>query len=57
MNSPKVANAACLYLGTPKIQKDSFPKLTQFSKENNMLDAPSSIMDGFLLRDTCVSST
>jgi hypothetical protein len=30
-------------------------KLSQFSHGNNVLDAPASNMDGFLLRDTCVS--
>jgi hypothetical protein len=35
----------------------SFQKLTQFSQGNNVLDAPAFIKDGFLCRDTCVSST
>jgi hypothetical protein len=35
---------------------DSFQKLPQFSQGNNVLDAPASNTDGFLLRDTCVSS-
>jgi hypothetical protein len=32
-------------------------KKTQFSKVINALDAPDSKLDGFLYRDTCVSST
>jgi hypothetical protein len=35
----------------------SFQKLTQFSQGNNMLDGPPSNIDGFLSRDTYVSST
>jgi hypothetical protein len=31
-----------------------FQRLTQFSQGNNVLDAPLSNVDGFLLRDTCV---
>jgi hypothetical protein len=34
----------------------SFEKLTQFSKGNNVLNASASNLDGFLWRDTCVSS-
>jgi hypothetical protein len=34
----------------------SFQKLTQFSHRNNVLDAPASELDGFLLRDKCDSS-
>jgi hypothetical protein len=34
----------------------SFEKLTQYSQGNNVLDAPSSNINGFLSRDTCVSS-
>jgi hypothetical protein len=33
----------------------SFQKLNQFSQVNKVLDAPASTLDGFLLRDTCVS--
>jgi hypothetical protein len=32
-------------------------KLSQFSQGNNVLDAPASGTNGFLLRDTCISST
>jgi hypothetical protein len=32
-------------------------KLTQFSQGNKVLDAPVSITDGLLSKDTCVSST
>jgi hypothetical protein len=35
----------------------SFPKLTQFSQGNHELDAYASDTHGFLLGDTCVSST
>jgi hypothetical protein len=38
-------------------KKYSFPKLMQFTQENNVLGAPASNMDGFPLRNTCVSST
>jgi hypothetical protein len=38
-------------------RKYSFQKLTQFSKGNNVLGAEPSNIDGFLLRDTYVSST
>jgi hypothetical protein len=34
-----------------------FQKLTQPSQGNNMLDVAPSNMEGFLYRDTCVSST
>jgi hypothetical protein len=34
-----------------------FQKLTQFSQRNNVLDAAATNIDGFLWRDTCVSST
>jgi hypothetical protein len=38
-------------------RKYSFQKLILFLPENNVLDAPASNTDGFLLRDTCVPST
>jgi hypothetical protein len=38
-------------------RKYSFQKQTQFSQENNVLDAPAPKTDGFLSRGTCVSST
>jgi hypothetical protein len=38
-------------------RKDSLPKLSKFSQEINVLCAAASNIDGFLWRDTCVSST
>jgi hypothetical protein len=38
-------------------RKYSFQKLDQLSLGNNVLDAPTSNTDGFLLSDTCVSSS
>jgi hypothetical protein len=38
-------------------RKYSFQKLTQFTLGNNALGVPSSNMDGFLSRDSCVPST
>jgi hypothetical protein len=38
-------------------RKDCFQKLTEFSQGKNVLDAPASTRDGFLCRDTCVSSS
>jgi hypothetical protein len=35
----------------------SFQSITQFSQGDNVQDATASNMDGFLLRDICVSST
>jgi hypothetical protein len=35
----------------------SFQKLTQFSQGDNVLDAPTSNIDGFLSRDTLLSSS
>jgi hypothetical protein len=35
----------------------AFQKLTHISQGNNVLGAPASKTDGFLSRDTCVSST
>jgi hypothetical protein len=32
-------------------------KLTQFPQGNNVLDSPRSNVNGFLLKDSCVSST
>jgi hypothetical protein len=37
-------------------KKFSLQKLTQYLQRNNVLDAPASNTDGFLLKDTCVSS-
>jgi hypothetical protein len=48
---------AYLYLETPKVQEVFLSKLSQFSKENNVLHTLASNRDGFLSRDTCVSST
>jgi hypothetical protein len=38
-------------------RKYSFQTASLFAQINNMLDAPASNTDGFLLRDTCLSST
>jgi hypothetical protein len=38
-------------------RKDFFQKLTKFSQGNNVLYGAASNRDGFLWRDTCVSST
>jgi hypothetical protein len=38
-------------------RKYSFQKLTQVLQSNNVLEAHASDTDGFLSRDTCVSST
>jgi hypothetical protein len=38
-------------------RKYSCQKLTHFSQGNNVLDAPVPNTHGFLMRDTCVSST
>jgi hypothetical protein len=38
-------------------RKYSFQKVNEFSLGNNVLDAPVSNTDGFLSRDTCISST
>jgi hypothetical protein len=44
-------------LKTLSYRKYSFQQLTQFSQGNNILDAPASNTDGFLWRDTCISSS
>jgi hypothetical protein len=44
-------------LKTLKGRQYSFQKLIQFSLVNKVLNAPACILDGFLLRDTCISST
>jgi hypothetical protein len=38
-------------------RKYSFQKLNQISQGNKVRDAAASNLDGFLLRDICVSST
>jgi hypothetical protein len=38
-------------------RKYSFEKLTEFPQGNNVLYAVASNIDGYLWRDTCVSST
>jgi hypothetical protein len=48
---------AFLPLNTPRDRQYSFPHLTQFTQRNKVLDALASNLDGFLSRDTCVSST
>jgi hypothetical protein len=57
LNSPIGAKRDYLYLETMMFKGYSFQKLTQFSQESNVLDAPVSNTDCFLSRDTCVSST
>jgi hypothetical protein len=44
-------------LKTMICRKYSFQKLNEFSQGNNVPDVPASNSDGFLWRDTCVSST
>jgi hypothetical protein len=51
------ANRAYVHLETQSCSKYSFQKLTQFSQENNALDATSYYTNGFLSRDICVTST
>jgi hypothetical protein len=46
-----------LHLETKICRKYSFQKLTKFAQGNNVLAAPSSNSEGFLLRDVCISST
>jgi hypothetical protein len=41
----------------PKFQEEFLSKTTSILVGNNVLDAPASNTDSFLLRDTCVSST
>jgi hypothetical protein len=43
-----------IHLETSELQVDFLEKLTQFSLGNNVLDAPASNKDGFLLRYRCV---
>jgi hypothetical protein len=38
-------------------RENTFPKVTQLSQGNNMLDAPASNTDGFLSRDSFLSPT
>jgi hypothetical protein len=51
------ANIAISILKHLSCRKYSFEKLTQFSQGKNVPDVPASNTYGFLLRDTCVSST
>jgi hypothetical protein len=44
-------------LKNPDTQAIFLSKSNSVLKENNVLDAPPSNIDGFLSRDTCVSST
>jgi hypothetical protein len=48
---------ANLHLEKPKLQGVFLSNQTQFSQGNNVLDAPTSNIDGFLWRGTCVSIT
>jgi hypothetical protein len=50
-------NEPFFILKTMTCRNYSFQNLTQFSQENNVLDAAASNIDGFLSRDTCVSLT
>jgi hypothetical protein len=45
------------FIENSDFQKVSFQNQSQFSQGNNVLDASASTIDGFLWRDTCVSST
>jgi hypothetical protein len=45
-----------LHFEKPKLQEVFLSKTPQLSKGNNVLDAPPSNTDGFLLTDTYVSS-
>jgi hypothetical protein len=47
---------AYLYFNTPKLKEVFLSKTNSFSKGNNVLHALASNTDGFLLRDTCVTS-
>jgi hypothetical protein len=49
------ANIHYLHLENDDLQELFHQKLSQFSQGNNVLDAPASNTDGFLLRDICVS--
>jgi hypothetical protein len=46
-----------IHFEKPKLQEVFLSKLAQFSQGNHVLDGPVSNADGFLWRDTCVSST
>jgi hypothetical protein len=50
-------NRTYLHLVKLKLQEEFHQKPTQYSKGNNVLDAPASNTDGFNSRDTWVSST
>jgi hypothetical protein len=50
-------NGWLLHLVTQIGRQYSFEKQTQFSQGNNVLEAPASILHGFLLRDTYVHSS
>jgi hypothetical protein len=44
---PVGANGIYLHLETPKFQEGFLSKLTQFSQQKNVLDAPASNNEGF----------
>jgi hypothetical protein len=52
-----LVNTAYLHLETPKLQGAFLSKTETILTGNNVLDAPASNTDGFLSRDTRVSSS
>jgi hypothetical protein len=46
-----------LHLEKPYLQEVFFSKTNSILTGNNVLDAPASHTNGFVLRDSCVSST
>jgi hypothetical protein len=57
LNWPFGIKWAFLHLENYDLLRYSFQKFTQFLQGNNVQDAAASNREGFLLRDTCVSST
>jgi hypothetical protein len=53
----RILNKVSLPLENLDGRQYSYIKVTQFSQGNNVLDTPASNFDGFLRRDTSVSST
>jgi hypothetical protein len=52
-----VANQAQIHLKQLRCRMYSFLKQPEFSLGHYLFDAPAANTDGFLLRDSCVSST
>jgi hypothetical protein len=52
-NRPIWRNRAYLHLDTPNLQELFLEKLTQFSLDNSVLNAPASNSDGFLKKYMC----